>query len=513
MGMETELKLQVAPDAMQRLRRSPVVRQLKMARPLTRLERSVYFDTPEFELRRSALVLRVRHSGRRRIQTLKNFGQPIGVAWQRGEWEWEIDGDAPELPKLQALGLAAFRDSGTIFRRLTPIFTTEIRRSLYRLGDSDWEVELALDEGHLVAGEATQGVCEVELELKRGDTRRLFTLAEQLQKNVAARLSVTSKSARGYALAEGTTLTPRKAAAPRLAADCTVGEALREVARSCLFQLLANHDCLAASNDPEAVHQMRVALRRLRSAMKVFRGILDTPLTGQLVEELRWLQGPLGAARDADVFVAEILDPAAELLGDTPAYEALRNDFARRREAAYEAAFATLSSRRFTELMLRLGDWAEGGDWLESEAEGRHRLVAEPARHLAGATLAKRDKKVRKRMRRLAEVDDTTRHEIRIEVKKLRYAVDFFGSLYPHGKVQKLSSRLGAVQDLLGLMNDIVVSHRLLRDVAAASGDADRLWTAGMIAGWHGARKAELMEKSVDAWRAYKRLPRFWGDA
>ncbi len=510
MSTETELKLQLDSAAMRRLRRHPLIHRWILAKAVTRREVSVYFDTPDFRLRSHKAVLRVRHIGRRRIQTLKTAADASAGEWTRHEWEWEINGDAPDLVPLKSGAMGALFADDRLLQQLQPVFSTDVRRTAYRLGDGAWEVELVLDDGRVVAGERAVPISEAELELKRGEARRLFSLAREFHADIPTRLAVTTKAQRGYALLEGEKPRPVKAAAVTLPQDIASGEALRRITRSCVSHFLANQDCLAATQEPEAVHQMRVALRRIRSAMNIFKTLIDTPDTAWLREELRWLGGRLGKARDADVFIQEILQPVAGIFAEIPGFAALRADFDTRRQAAYDEAADLLDQPRLTELLLRLGEWSEGGDWLDSGDADRRMLLDQPAKCLAQTTLAGRGRKARRGLRRLRELDPAARHQVRINIKKLRYAVDFFSSLYQQGKPKKMVAALGTLQDRLGLLNDISVSQSLLRHHAEQTGDPERIWAAGAVAGWHIARVDELLDQAADDWKAYDRLQRPW---
>ena len=510
MPTETELKLQLDSTALRRLRSHPLVNRWKLARPVTRRELSVYFDTPGFDLRNRKTVLRVRHIGRRRIQTLKTAGDPAAGGWSRNEWEWEIAGDQPDLAPLRSGELAGlFADDG-LLQSLQPVFSTEVRRTAYRLGNGGWEVDLALDDGRVVAAGNEAPISEAELELKRGGLHQLFALARELHADIPGRLALLTKAQRGYALLEGSKPTPVKAAAVALARDLSAGEALRSIARACLSHYLANQDCLAASRDAEAIHQMRVALRRLRSAMNAFKALLDTPDSLWLREQLRWLSGRLGQARDIDVFIADILQPVAGNAADAPGLASLLADFEARRGAAHAEVLGLLEDPRSTDLLLRLAEWSEGGDWLDSGDADRRMLLDQPAKALGQATLTSRHRKVRRAMRRLRELDPAQRHRLRINVKKLRYAVDFFSSLYPRGKPKKMVAALGAVQDRLGLLNDIATSCRRLKTHAEETADPERLWAAGIIAGWHAAHVDDLLDQAAENWKTYDRLARPW---
>ncbi len=511
-NVETELKLLLKPEAMRRLRRHSLVQGLKQGHAATRRLKSVYFDTSDWRLRDHGVVLRVRHAGRRRIQTLKTMGNGHSGIATRPEWEAEIRGDRPELIALHAADGVLPDAADRLLRGLRPVFTTDFRRTTYRLGTPEWEVELALDEGELVADRGQAPIVEAELELKRGEPKILFDLARSLQKDVPARVSVASKAERGFALVDGVAPQPQKARAPALPSDSSAGDSFRAIARSCAAQLLANQDCLFETRDPEAVHQMRVALRRLGSAMRLFESFLDTPETAALSEEMRWLQSHLGPARDAEILITAVFDPLVEIFGREAGYRALREAFESRRQAVLDDALATLAAPRFTQFVLGLGAWIEGGDWLITDDPSRLALLDEPATIFAAALLDRLDRSARKSLRGLASLDEERRHRARIRVKRLRYAMEFFASLFPKRKAKRLVQTLARLQDHLGLLNDIAVAARLLRDHAEGARDPALILSAGKIIGWHAGRVPKLLAEADSERRAAEKLRRFWHD-
>jgi len=510
---ETELKLVLAPEGLRQMRRLALVHRLKSGRGVSGTLKSVYFDTDDLRLRDSELVLRVRHIGHRRIQTLKSSGNSLAGVARRQEWEAEISGDVPEAQPLREAASALPLPEDRLVRNLHPVFTTEVRRTKYMLRADGWEVELALDEGRLVGPDGSTPIAEAELELKRGEPRILFDLARDLQRDVPARVSVTSKSERGYALLGGTGLAPQRARPPIFPPDCSIATAFQCIARSCAEQLLANQDVLFANRNPEAVHQMRVALRRLTSGVRLFADFTETPETHALRDEVRWLQSFLAPARDAEVFVADILEPLTAEMGKLPGFQALIEDFSDRRSTTLEAAIGALADRRFTSIALAMGAWIEDGDWLAHDDPERRGRLDSPAQIYAASVLDRLDRRARRSLRHLGELDAESRHRARIRVKRLRYAIEFFAGLFPGRKTRRIVATLGRLQDRLGELNDIAVAGRLLREHAEQSGDQARLWAAGQIAGWHAGRIGDLLAAAEDGRHALDRLARFWHDA
>ena len=155
---------------------------------------------------------------------------------------------------------------------------------------------MTVDRGTIDAGRRSAPLCEIELELERGNAQALFDLAREIIRSVPARLAVKSKSERGYALIVGREDAPVKAAAIDLPASARTRDAFKVIGHACLRQVVAGEAALT-KGDPQGVHQMRVGLRRLRAAMSLFSDILRDPQTAALKAELKWLTGAWSGAR------------------------------------------------------------------------------------------------------------------------------------------------------------------------------------------------------------------------
>jgi len=490
---------------MARLKRHPLLKGLRRGASTSQRLSSVYWDTPEMALARAGISIRVRAIGRRRLLTVKTAGSRGAGLIARREWEWPLAGEFPDPALLRATGQAALRPH-EILTALVPVFSTELRRTLYRLGGENWEATLALDLGEVGAGAAREPVCEAELELLTGTPRDLFALAGRIAEAVPARLLELAKSDRGYRLAAGTPPLPVKAKATAVTTTLTTGKAFRAIARNCLDQLLANERCLLATRDPEAIHQMRVALRRLRSAIRVFRPVVDGPQLAAARAEIAWLLAHLGPARDDHVFLAEIVEPVVAAHPETAPLAALRAQWLAEHEANMAAALAAVADRRFTTLMLTVAEWVEAGDW-QRNPDTQERLD-EPVTPFARRVLSKRDKRLRH-----AGGDDLSKlspedlHAIRILGKQLRYAGEFFAPLFPSKSGGAFLTVLTDLQGVLGQLNDIAVAASRL---AGGSHDGARAWAAGLVAGWHAGRRPQLLAEAADEWTRYRKAKRFW---
>jgi inorganic triphosphatase YgiF len=510
-GHELELKMQVEPAVLATLKRHPLIARHRRGRAVTAYQRSVYFDTPDHLLYHQGIVLRVRSRGAKRIQTVKHVGERTAGLFRRREWEMQIAGDAPDLVPLLESELGAVFSVSGLAAALRPIFATEVRRTIHTLGTEEWSVELAFDEGSIVplTGATDHAVpfCEVEIELRDGPAACLYGLARRLQEGQPIRLLTQSKAERGFSLVAGAGIRPRKAVPVALAEDMNAGQAFQQIGRSCIGHLLANQDALTETRHPESIHQMRVALRRFRSAMNVFRSFTATPEASRIKEEIRWLLAGLAPARDADVFLAEIVDDVpARLHG--PGLDTLRMHFEKRRNEAYEIALARVRDPRFPALVLAIGAWLDDGDWLTRDAA----RSGMPATLFARAELDRRHAKLKKAGRHLAKLPPIERHEFRIQVKRARYACEFFQSLFGERRTRKMVGLLAEVQDALGGLNDIAVARVILSEAITGRSDCAEAWTAGLIAGFHEARAERLLPKALASWQQFASTEKFWQD-
>ncbi|HIJ39110.1 MAG TPA: CHAD domain-containing protein, partial [Rhodospirillaceae bacterium] len=242
----------------------------------------------------------------------------------------------------------------------------------------------------------------------------------------------------------------------------------------------------------------------------LFKTVLDTPQTQEIRQDLRWLQSHLGPARDAEVFVREILDPVTPVFAEVPGFSELRQQFIARQQGLLEMARALPEQPRFTQTLLSLSRWAEGGDWLRQANQPSNISNNQTVSDFARTALTKRDRQIGKAMLRLDKMAESERHELRIKIKKLRYSIDFFGSIFHANRAKRSSVALGLVQDRLGLLNDIAVARQILQRQADENGTVQSSWVAGMIAGWHSAQTKELLRQAALDWKGYARLPRFW---
>jgi inorganic triphosphatase YgiF len=518
--LEVELKLATTAEAMESLLASPLLREHARSTVRSRHLVSTYFDTADQRLSRKRLSLRIRQSGRKLIQTLKTPNQADRAGAERGEWEVEVSHSTPHLTAFD--DPAVLEVTGLILPdELAPVFETRFRRRAMMIEWPDGDqppaqIEVAFDSGTIRADGREQPISELELELKRGQPRSLFELAEMLRAVAPLRLHTLDKAARGYLLASSEAPGWHKARPVTLAPGMLVDDALHQILGACIRHWLDNEAATLDGHDPEGLHQLRVALRRLRSALTLFKTAMDEATRTGWSTELRWLLGPLGPARDLDVFATEMLAPIQVARGDDPDLAALAAVVASGRQAAQAQLREALRSERYGDLALRLACWVERRGWRQGADVDVLLAQRQPVSSFATTILAKRHRQALKRGRHFAKLDPEQRHQLRIALKKLRYGAEFFSSLFEAKPVSRFRKAAAQMQDILGHLNDVAVAqdlvHGLLREMPEGTERTSSAFGAGQVIGWY-ARQSMLLEpQAVEAWKAFRKAKPYWTD-
>ncbi|PUA16477.1 CYTH and CHAD domain-containing protein [Glaciimonas sp. PCH181] len=521
--MEIELKLLISPDAVSAFRRHPLLKKLAIAKPYKQQLISTYFDTPDCILMRHRAGLRVRQVGNKLIQTLKAGGQVDSGLHQRNEWESEVSALAPDLLALREMlkpksAWDKLLSKPAMVAQLTPLFTTQFQRNVWllRLPQGD-EVELVLDEGQIqygadanVVADMVTPISEIELELKSGEAANLFAFALELQKTIPLRLSNISKAERGYRLyrlqtddiTEVIPVEIARAAPLDILDKKTVAQGFQAIIANCVAQIQGNEAGLLSGTDPENVHQMRVGVRRLRSALAIFSDAI--PFPPFLEEECEWLGQHLGAVRDWDVFAGTTLD--AEALGspDMPEFQMLRQEALKIAQNNRAKAIEVVNSDRYARLLLTLGACAHGVEINLTEDAPMPIKVGASLQHFASEQLAHYQKKLHKRGKGLRRIDAAQRHRLRIAAKKLRYALDFFESLYPPKKIAIFIAGLHSLQDALGALNDASVAGRLLQQCLHTRPELAEV--CGYVRGYSAAGNKKTLGELNKLWKKFKQI-------
>jgi inorganic triphosphatase YgiF len=514
---EVELKFSLSAADAERLRRHPIWAPDAQA-PAAEQLISVYYDTPDRRLQAKSLTLRIRTVGERFVQTVKSAEGPGLLG--RGEWETNLASDTPNLDAALLTPLAKALDEDE-FAQLAPVFLTHVSRLSRIVHHAGAEIEASLDEGEIEADDGrTAALSELELELKSGAPSALFSLAEALGGDDPLRLSLVSKAEAGYRLAERHARVAVKAQAPRLGEAKTAAEAFQRIGRACLHQLNANESGILAARAPEAVHQMRVALRRLRAALATFRHVAADDGREAIKAELKWISGELNDARNLDVLILETYRPYAEALADPseqPSVEVLGRALTAAQTRAYDRAAAAVASARYRRLVLQTAAWVEAGPWL-SEAAADTEARDRPVEIFAAEALQRRFKAMRKTARDLEGADAPARHAFRIAAKKMRYTAELLADLYGDAKAAKRRDRfvaaLKVLQDRLGVLNDMATAEATVmlalspKDQPPAPPQVG--FAAGVMVGRRLAAEGDLLKETLAAADDFVHATPFW---
>ena len=498
--IEVELKLTFPAEARARIDRHPALQE---ASSQVQHLRTVYYDTPDLTLERSGLTLRVRTDGDQRVQTLKSKGVGNGVAQSRGEWEWPIRTDKPDFGRVAGTEVGGTLDPH-IGDRLEPILVTDVHRTVRSLlFDGGATVEVAIDDGSIRAGDAQEPVREIELELKAGPVAPLYRLALELHSDLPLLVGAEPKSARGYRLKTGQPPRAEKAHEPDLDRHMRGVDALRRIVASGLGGLLANQPA-AAFADPEGIHQMRIAIRRLRTALVLFKPHLESHAATRFEIELRRLGGILGSARDSDVFCLETLPAGLDRPSEESWGRLLGRAAEKERTASHRVIADEFTQGALTGLVLGLAAWVEDEDDLVGGKALGKRLS-----DLAPDLLDRVLKKVLKRGRHIERRSSAELHAVRKSLKKLRYSADYFASLFPRKSVKLYLKRCKRLLELLGELNDatmaLTLSERLDRDV-----HLDLVPALGALAHSSEKRRKKALRRLPDAWDEFSDAAPFW---
>jgi inorganic triphosphatase YgiF len=393
---------------------------------------------------------------------------------------------------------------------LVPVFATKVRRYARQLDLPDASVEIVFDEGTIEAGARQEVLSEIELELKSGNAGVLFDLGTQLLDAAPLRVGTQSKAERGYALAFDVVQPAAKAEPFGITAEHVVDDVIALLVGACWHHLLKNHIVAEEGYDPERVHQMRVALRRLRTICALFRRDIPSPSFQAINSEAKWLMQQLGPARDWDIFAATTV---TRLVTAAPEVDlgGLREAIERQRETSYIALQAVLADPRCSRFLLSLGQLVERRCWRNEIGRDALTVLSQPILTLANKILSRLYRKALKRGAHFRQLNNNAQHDLRIDLKKLRYASEFFLPLYAvHASAKRYVARLSKLQGSLGRARDVATT-RILLDAIRKAAQPELHLAIGAVAGWQ-ARDQIAMEKTLRRrWRRFKATPAFWG--
>jgi triphosphatase len=314
---------------------------------------------------------------------------------------------------------------------------------------------------------------------------------------------------------------PSKAKPAFLPPNATAEDAFRLTLTQCKWHIAANIPPVVEGHEIEGMHQLRVGFRRLRVALSSFGGEFRTPSLQNLRMRAKKISARLAAARDLDVFLDELFEPTATANGSQDAFAVLRSRAQAARRRAWDDAVSHVVSPVFSSFMNDLSTAVDRRSWREGTYGSTHAtkgVIAfeAPATQLAERMLDHRMAQAKRRARKLEKLSESKRHQLRIGLKKLRYTAEFFAPLYDQDPVARFVKRLSGMQDVLGVLQDVVVARTTLErlveidDGMSLVPQTSLSFAAGMVYGWHLESAAHTWENAVKRWKKFVKAEPFW---
>ena len=507
---EIGITLALSPEAARKLIKNKSLKPLRRGKQQRRHVTSTYFDTPRHVLRKSGIALRLRDEGSHKVQTIQApAGSPFGLQ-NRFRWSSAIESDEPLLSEIDDPTLARRLAKKRCEDRLQSVFITEVDRTTMRLKTGDAEIQMAVDQGFIRVERnglsREEAICEAELGLLSGDPTQMLDLALGVCETLDVRLAHTTKAQRGYALARPA-LRPRsrKATLVTLSSDVTAGEAFRLIVSSALEHLFHNEEPVARGQ-PGGVHQGRVAMRRVRAALRAFKALLPYDKRKAFNSEFRSFQQRLAPARDWHVFLDETVPLVARSAPRSRAnIEKLRRLAREERRRATREASAAFESRRYARLILQFQKWlASLEDEIPKDSFDR------PIAPFALGVLRRSSRDLLRETRPLRRLPGEDLHDLRKRGKKARYATEFFSTLWTGHDVKPYLKLMSRLQDKLGAANDAAVARQILWTVRPGRLDAE---VVRLVQDWSEARIDDCIRDAQPHWRRLRKATPFWESA
>lgn len=485
--IEVELKFQLPEN-----KKKSVLQALKAKTAEKIRLQAKYYDTPDRLLAQQHVALRLRLEGQEWVQTFKASGK---THLERIECEVKI-GKSNAEPEID---LSLFQAYPEVMQRLQAVlgdqaktlcmqFKTDVQRT-YRVVEVDGtHIEICLDDGEVSTPERAEKICEVEFELKSGSAETLILFTQEWVKKYKLWLDVRSKAERGNLLATNQKTSPAtKAKALVLDKKMSNDMALRQMIGNALAQLLPNAAFIAEGiAAPEHIHQARVAIRRMRSALKTF-GRWSSDVDTSWEAALGDLQRELGVSRDQDVLRDEILP---KLVESGAPFKSLPKE-----KYGQLKAYQTFEKPEHVCLLLQLLAFSIHND----KSSKKKNLKKQ-----ASDTLDRLLKKIIQDASKFASLKTEQRHRLRKRAKRLRYSIEFVSGLYKSKRVSRYLSQLQSIQEILGEYNDMHMTETYFEALTA---EDPTYWFA---VGWSRGQQSQLIKDASEQLERFRQQPSFW---
>ena len=514
---ELEIKFEMTEDALASVTCDEKIKQLFHHKGVKKTLRSTYFDTPDLTLYNHKVAFRVRRVGDHWVQTVKSSKNQIlsGVSHPI-EIEQVLESQEPDLDALSSADLPKeIRDLADDIE-LQPIFETQIERTKYMVNSSDGdEIEFVFDEGQVKAGDKSQPLCEIELELKAGKSQFLLDIAELLLKHKGIGFSKLSKAQRGYKLEQGEDLSsdyaPLLAKKVELSNQHSSEDAFAEILGSVVEQITSNFDVILNTEDPGGPHQLRIGLRRLRTLLQAYRPLINWNRIRPLAKDAQKMSRIVGELRDADVLISDISKPILEKADIKLDPEPLLAELRLYRDDVKKQVKHELQKKRWRLFQLQLGLFVATSGWRDGLSSQQLRVLQDDVEGEAIKILNKSWKNAAELGVKIETLDIEARHTLRKSLKTLRYLTEFFSSIYSKKQVRPFLKNLKQAQNIFGYLNDVDVANKIPQICKQAeTPDSEALMISGYLLGWHGSEAQNAWRDAKSQWQSLQDTEKFW---
>ncbi len=489
--MAVTLEFALPPEAAGRLARLPFVQAHRIGRARSAAAETIWSDTAEGLLCAQGLLLESPRRGKRVLRRLLprpeaawHPAQPPGI-----EAVFETDDAQPATDGAPLVALAAFTG----------------RRQTFGLALAEGTVDAELLIGRLRSVAAESEAARLVL---AGPLPAVMAAARAIAAHLPLAPPLVSLAEEARAMASGAGPRPYRLGPPDTSEASTVEDAFLRAVGHLLEVLHQQAARIRHGGEPEAVHQSRVALRRLRSVLRVFRRVVDHPDLRSLDARLREVVGSLGPARDWDVFLGGIGHHVATAFADDARIAALLRAAEARRDLAYDAAVAMVAAPGWRLLLIDALSVLLARPWRDAASGSPREALEMPARAFGRMALDRHWARLRRAGAAFETLTAEDLHELRLDGKRLRYAAEVFAPLFDGKRARRFLRRLARLQDGLGIANDVAVARGLAQALAARS--AGRSWAVGVVEGWCEARVADHRGDALEAWHRLGGKDRFW---
>jgi CHAD domain-containing protein len=483
------LEFDIAAADLPRLLRSPALVARRDGRARSVALRTVWHDTAAGELAADGLAI-AEQGGSWRLEKL----QP------NGNGDWPPATPAPVLAEAASAELLRPDLTGA----LVPVAAFTGRHRSFPLRAAEVPARLEVLEGELRGVARDQAACRLVFS---GPPGSMAALAIELDGQVRLQVPRAGLAAGAFAVAHEQDAPARQLGTPQIPPGLNLSDAIGLVIGHLTDVILHWLPLTRAGDVPEPVHQSRVAVRRLRSALAVFRRATpDAPFAAFGVE-LKELAVRLGAARDWDVFLGGTGEAVQTAFADDKRVAALLAAAARKRAAAYAGLDSYLRGDAWHQLALRTALLPTARPWQETADAAQLERLAAPAAEFAVVALQRQRKRVLAAGEDFATLAPLALHEVRKQAKKLRYCSEFFAPMFGAKAVRRFVERLVDLQEALGAVNDGSVAAALMTEL---TGGTDRAFAVGVVRGYVAAIGAPAASEAARAWRKFAQASPFW---